>query len=637
MPRRFSPGGRRRTSSRAGGLLALAFAAGALTACATPVGVKRVDVQTVHHELTANVLSAGTPSAPTVQVLHRLGLFDRFDDEPDAVLAELHRGLAPTGDEDRLFALAELSFLRGEKTLERARLLAAAAYAYAFLFPGEEGTPPGSFDPRLRLASDLYNRALTGGLSTPDLEGVALEEGSFELPFGSLEIARASPVFAWAGYELVSFVSAADLQVRGLRNRYRQRGIGAPLAATISSEFADAEPPPGHDRIPARLKVPVTVLLRFESPRSGLAEGRLRATLELYSLDDARRVSIDGREVPLEFETTSSLALGLEGAPIWDFETAGFRSGDFRLFNLDRHQDGLMMLHPYRPGRIPVVLVHGTASSPARWAELVNELENDPRIWERFQIWLFIYNTGNPVSLSGGLLREALVDTLAELDPEGRDPALQRMVVAGHSQGGLLTKLTAVESGNRFWENVSETPIDELELKPETRELLESSLFFEPLPFVQRLVFISTPHGGSYLTAVRFAGLQPARWVAGLVQLPGYLAGAAVDLVALNRDRKLMRSFERIPTSIDNMTPGNPFLQALASLPVAPGVAAHSIIAVQGDGPPEEGADGVVKYQSAHIEGVASELVVRSGHSSQAHPQTIEEVRRILLEHAAGE
>lgn len=50
---------------------------------------------------------------------------------------------------------------------------------------------------------------------------------------------------------------------------------------------------------------------------------------------------------------------------------------------------------------------------------------------------------------------------------------------------------------------------------------------------------------------------------------------------------------------------------------------------------PTPGADGVVKYESAHIEGVASELVVRSGHSAQAHPQTIEEVRRILLEHAA--
>ena len=61
---------------------------------------------------------------------------------------------------------------------------------------------------------------------------------------------------------------------------------------------------------------------------------------------------------------------------------------------------------------------------------------------------------------------------------------------------------------------------------------------------------------------------------------------------------------------------------------------AHSIIAVKGEGPPWTGKnDGVVAYDSAHMEGVASELVVRSGHSTQGEPATIEEVRRILLEH----
>lgn len=60
----------------------------------------------------------------------------------------------------------------------------------------------------------------------------------------------------------------------------------------------------------------------------------------------------------------------------------------------------------------------------------------------------------------------------------------------------------------------------------------------------------------------------------------------------------------------------------------------HSIIAVQGDGPVEEGNDGVVAYKSAHLEGMESELVVRSGHSCQSNPHTIGEVRRILLLHA---
>ena len=118
------------------------------------------------------------------------------------------------------------------------------------------------------------------------------------------------------------------------------------------------------------------------------------------------------------------------------------------------------MLQPYRPGKIPVVLVHGTASSPARWAELINELGGDPRIREQFQIWVFLYDTGNPIGYSAGRLRAALTATVQELDPEGKDPALRRMVVIGHSQGGLLTKLTAIDSGTRFWDRISTKPFD---------------------------------------------------------------------------------------------------------------------------------------------------------------------------------
>ena len=39
-------------------------------------------------------------------------------------------------------------------------------------------------------------------------------------------------------------------------------------------------------------------------------------------------------------------------------------------------------------------------------------------------------------------------------------------------------------------------------------------------------------------------------------------------------------------------------------------------------------------YSNAHIEPVESELVVKSSHSTQGNPHTIEEVRRILRLHA---
>jgi hypothetical protein len=89
-----------------------------------------------------------------------------------------------------------------------------------------------------------------------------------------------------------------------------------------------------------------------------------------------------------------------------------------------------------------------------------------------------------------------------------------------------------------------------------------------------------------------------------------------------------------IPTALDNMDASNPFIKTLGTTPIVGGVHVHSIIPVKGMGPVEDGNDGVVEYKSAHIDGVESELVVRSGHSTQARPETIEEVCRILYERA---
>jgi hypothetical protein len=83
------------------------------------------------------------------------------------------------------------------------------------------------------------------------------------------------------------------------------------------------------------------------------------------------------------------------------------------------------------------------------------------------------------------------------------------------------------------------------------------------------------------------------------------------------------------------MRPGNPFVQTLAASPISNGVVANSIIAVLGPGPVAGKTDGVVAYESAHLTAAESEKIVRSSHSCQSEPDTILEVRRILLEHLA--
>ena len=78
---------------------------------------------------------------------------------------------------------------------------------------------------------------------------------------------------------------------------------------------------------------------------------------------------------------------------------------------------------------------------------MYNELSNDAVLRDRVQFWLFTYSTSNPILQSADELRRSLSDIVKEVDPEGRDPALRRMVLIGHSQGGLLARLMVSESG----------------------------------------------------------------------------------------------------------------------------------------------------------------------------------------------
>lgn len=599
-------------------------------ACATPIGVVHLDTQEVYRDLTASVLSNAQPSDWSVQVLQRLNLFERFSRDPEGALAELHKTIQQQVSEDqlqnRLFALSELSFFHAENSDQPSYYGASAVYAYAFLFP-ESGTPPDPLDPRRRLAADLYNLGLTKGLTGgSNQEEIIIENKTAPLPFGELKLEVSPQEFLWGGYRFKRFIPVGEFGVRGLRNRYRQAGIGAPLAAELAPDESSPGAEAARKRIPPRMKVPVTAFVRLSAPRRGVISGKLAGKLELYPADGAPSVRVNDRDVPLELQPTAALAYMLEGAPVWDFEIAGFRFADQqRILG-----DGLFMVHPYRPGRIPVVLVHGTASSPARWAEMINELMHDPVLRGRIQFWFFMYNTGQPILYSALLMRHALRDVVSEVDPSGQDPALRRMVLIGHSQGGLLAKLMAISSGTRFWDSASSVPFDEVEMAPETRELLREGIFFEPVPTVKRVVFIATPHRGSFRASGYIFQL-----VRSFIRLPGALVSQLQSLLTSQAFAHL--GISRLPTSVDNMSPNHPFIRTLAAIPIDPGVRANSIIAVLGEGPITGKTDGMVAYESAHIEGVESEKIVRSGHSTQGHPETIEEVRRILREHIGTE
>jgi pimeloyl-ACP methyl ester carboxylesterase len=598
--------------------------------CTTPIGAEKTSTALAYRQTHENALSHNGPGVETRAVLSRFDQEKQFAKSPDATLLLLHQKAVESGGRDLLFALSELNYLAAERLRRSVKpweprdardyYLASAVYAWFFLFGDAPAPPPSAFDQRFRTACDLYNFglgwALTGRRSTNALAFLA--GGTRELPVGQIEISFSQSGFPWPLEDFQDFILSDRFVVRGLSVRNRTPGLGTPLVAVSK--------PKTNELAGLSRTVPATVLLRLSGRLADLAQGQVRGSLELYSTFEPATVAVGDRTVPLESDTTVPLAYSLNQSFVWRIGKQQFLSAE------EKVRSDVYLTQPYEPGRVPVVFVHGTFSSPIWWAEMVNTLRTDPVISQRCQFWQFIYNSGNPTLFSARKLRGALTAKLKQLDPEGKDRALQQMVVVGHSQGGLLTKLTATDTGDKLWQSVLKTnALGGFDITGKEQALIRSYLSYEALPFVKDVIFISTPHRGSYLSVGLVRALARR-----FVTLPLRLVEQSKELVGLAEKLDVPKELRGSRTSLDSMSINNPLMLALADIPLAPGVKGHSIIAVKGNGDYHQGKDGLVAYKSAHVDYVASEFIVRGPHSCQAMPATIEEVRRILREHLAA-
>ena len=588
--------------------------------CAPPLTVTTLAQTDAYRRSNRSALDGDRLSETTLITLRRNGLAQSFAAHPAETIAALHgRVVGRLGAWEDLFALAELSYLAARRDGSAQRYMAAAVYAYAYLFPGGGAGRPSPYDPRFRQACNLYNFALSAALAPASEGEVVPSSGRHALPFGTLDVVLDQDSLSWGGGRLTGFLPTGRLVVGGSNNQFRSPGIGASMAARMSVRAA----PQQTFQVAPRLRVPATLVLRIPSPREQLAGGDLHATLSTYNIFDTVTATLGNQNVPLEYDQTAARAVSLVDAAMWSTELRGFLGGT------GGKQGGarLIALEPHRPGRLPVVLVHGTVSSPFRWADMVNDLLEDAAIRERFEFWFFSYDTGNPIPVSASALREVLREAVASLGGTQADPMLGHMTLIGHSQGGLLVKMQVVDPGTSLWDRVSTRPIDQLQVRPGTKELLRATLEPQPVREVDRVVFIATPHRGSH-----FAGFSVAQLAQRLVTLPLAVTKAGAEVLTDNADAMRFDTSRFRFGSVFGMTPGSPLIQALAATPVVPGVHAHSIIPIRTDGPSEEGDDGVVSYASARLNGTESELVVpRSSHSTQSNPATIDEVRRILM------
>jgi pimeloyl-ACP methyl ester carboxylesterase len=342
--------------------------------------------------------------------------------------------------------------------------------------------------------------------------------------------------------------------------------------------------------------------------------------LNLYHADQDA-IDIRGRSYPLAADFSAPLGYLVAGIDPADYEDAGMFSPTLHTF-----QAGIRALEPYDPKKIPVVLVHGLWSNPVVWRFQANAIWGDPELRKRYQVWVHLYPTGLPLMASAHAFRKALDDVLANFAPDVRDPRTHDVVVVGHSLGGVISSTSVKTTGTRLWDAVFTKPLKDVDATPTDKALAENLLFFEAHPFVRRVIFICTPHGGTK-QASSFLG----RLGAWLIARPQQLTAPMRRL--LKKNPGILRNYKEIKSSIDMLKPEDVILHTIRDLPVAKGVTLHSIIGQDRPGPKESGTDGMVPYSSSHIKGVASELVIRSDHSAEVRPACIAEVVRILRLH----
>jgi pimeloyl-ACP methyl ester carboxylesterase len=418
--------------------------------------------------------------------------------------------------------------------------------------------------------------------------------------------------FAWQPSDFTQLAPVGHYSDPSLKYKFRAGGLGVPLAVVRRSNTPEPFMQPTQS-------FAATVVLR---PASGCDSTSNRFVLEFINPVSNDTISTSCGTAPLARDITAPFAYPPRGRDR-DWLT------DFILPGSSTRDDGLFLLEPYQPGKIPVVFVHGLLSDPLTWTDMVNQLRAHRDLTDRYQFWAFRYSTGTQFFRSAALLRRQLAEVQQAYDPCHEDPAFTRMVIVGHSMGGLLAKLQITYSGDALWNTLANRPPDMIVTTPDVRNRLVEQLYFDPNPNIARVVYIGTPHQGSE-DATRCMG----RVGAALVETPPEIEQQHAQLLRDNPGA-FHNDFRHYPRSIDLLEPGNPFLQTTLRLPYRQGIAVHSICGVA-DRPCSPGpTDGVVPLSSARLYNVQSEKIVGSKHTDLTRDKnSIAEVARILRLHA---
>lgn len=596
--------------------------------------------------------------------LKRFGLLEKYELERGKSVDSIRNAIDETNDSELIYALSELAYVEGkraEKLKDQASALnffgIALTNSYDYLFAEDLSRERNPYDPQFRRVCEIYNESLEDTLRLLCADDKLRPGLSYTVstPERSVTV-RTATRGGWDPDEFDRFEFVSDYSIQTLHNRHMTFGLGVPLIAVRKpSDSSD----PREKYYPDGLSYSVTAMMRCSlsarppgeaavqradfqknnlpigtaidvEPTTRRLGSSAESILEFYDPLQANEVRLTSHWVPLETDLTTPLAFFLDSP---EFRSRNRVTEGLINPNKTQNQRGLFMLEPYDPKRIPVVMVHGLWSSPLTWMDMFNDLRSYPEIRSRYQFWFYLYPSGQPFWLSATQLRKDLSEMRDVIDRNQRDVSLDKMVLVGHSMGGLVSRMQTIDSGDAFWQIVSDQPPEKLKGPEDARDRLVSNLYFRPNQSIKRVVTIGTPHRGS-----NFAN-EYTRWVASrVISLPKIALATGQSLARENpgffRDTKLLTA----SNAIDSLAPDSPIFPVMLRAKKAEGVKYHNIIGVVEKkgifGTTSKNGDGVVELASAKMEDVESELIVNAEHTTiHTTDKAILEVRRILLEH----
>ncbi|WP_290177098.1 alpha/beta hydrolase [Psychrobacter sp. APC 3279] len=404
---------------------------------------------------------------------------------------------------------------------------------------------------------------------------------------------------------LADLVSTYELRLSGLNSISKRPGLGISLVASLDDRYTTTirqllvsslsgrltndqndsnteENKPSSRVYPTgHLLLTALIIPSGESVLDVLSSRQL--DIHLYNPYQTENVNILNEKYPLAANFSA-------GYGLWLSENQLDGVGYLNLITRqpDAQLPKLFMLEPYDPDKRVLIMLHGLASSPATWVNLTNDILNDDKLRDNYQVWQIFYPTNLPILENRYQIQQLINSTYEQTDPKGQNRASKNSVIVSHSMGALIARMmlsndNLVDDLDRLDDQNVLSTNEKRQIRDALRESfgeqqLKERFELQALPQVDTAVFLSAPFRGT-----DYADRWFTRALRRIVYLPVGLVKTVTDnLATIATQGDLAQNplgALYLQNGASQLSDKSSFIQLTKDLTISDRITYHSIIA----------------------------------------------------------